>query len=106
MANNNVPALFDRTSIAKQLNTELTKREAKPIRAAVIEEQTDAMLHAMHVHNAAFVTQVAMIELDSLSRFEAAAAAADPIQAQRYAGLVDDFLLVAKVELRKMAGGF
>ena len=73
MANNNVPALFDRTSIAKQLNTELTKREAKPIRAAVIEEQTDAMLHAMHVHNAAFVTQVAMIELDSVLGFHPSA---------------------------------
>ena len=102
----NLPVPSDHAGLARQLNTELTKRETKEIRPRVLQEQTEAMLHAMRVHNAAFVTQVAMIDLESLSRFEAVAAAADPIQAQRYAGLVDDFLLVAKVELRKMAGGF
>jgi hypothetical protein len=52
------------------------------------------------------VTERAMLGLDRLSRVEAAMAKQDPIRAERFTGLVEDFLLVARTELRRLPREF
>ena len=47
-----------------------------------------------------------MVSLDRLQRMEASMAKADPIKSDRFAGLVDDFLMIARSELRNMRGEF
>jgi hypothetical protein len=52
------------------------------------------------------VTERAMLGLDRLQRVEAAMAKQDPIKAERFTGLVEDFLLVARCELRNLPREF
>jgi len=48
------------------------------------------------------VTERAMLGLDRLHRVEAAMVKDDPIKAAEYAGLVDDYLMIARSELRRL----
>ncbi len=52
------------------------------------------------------VTERAMFGLDRLHRVEAAMVRDDPIKAAQYAGLVDDFLMIARSELRHLPSEF
>jgi len=52
------------------------------------------------------VMERAMLGLDRLHRVEAALAKQDPLKAERYNGLVEDFLMVARCELRNMTREF
>ncbi len=52
------------------------------------------------------VTERTMLGLDRLQRVEVAIAKADPIKAKRFTGLVEDFLLVARNEIRRLPREF
>lgn len=58
------------------------------------------------VDAAELVTERTMLGLDRLQRVEAAMAKADPIKAERFTGLVEDFLLVARNEIRRLPSEF
>jgi hypothetical protein len=48
------------------------------------------------------VVERGMLGLDRLHQLEAVMAKADPINAAQYAGLVDDYLMVARSEIRRL----
>jgi hypothetical protein len=52
------------------------------------------------------VTERAMVAAERLNRLEAAMAKHDPVQAERVAGLVDDFLMIARLEIRRLSKEF
>ena len=52
------------------------------------------------------VTERAMFGLDRLHRVEAAMAKQDPVRAERFNGLVEDFLMVTRCELRRLPTEF
>ncbi len=79
------------------------RRAPRDVQRAVDAESARGLIGAAHVQAASFVAHVSMINLDTLSRMEATAAATDPVVASRYSGIVEDFLLVARCELRRMA---
>jgi hypothetical protein len=58
------------------------------------------------VEAAELVTERTMLGLDRLHRVEAALSKSDPLKAVQYAGLVDDYLLIARCELRRMTREF
>lgn len=58
------------------------------------------------VDAAEMVAERTMLSLDRLNRVEAAMAKADPVKAERFSGLVDDFLLIARSELRNLPREF
>jgi hypothetical protein len=58
------------------------------------------------VEAAELVTERAMLGLDRLHRVEAALSKQDPVRAERYNGLAEDFLMVARCELRNMTREF
>jgi hypothetical protein len=47
-----------------------------------------------------------MLGLDRLHRVEAALAKQDPVRAERYIGLVEDFVMIARCELRNITREF
>lgn len=54
----------------------------------------------------ALVAERTMLALDRLNQVEAALAKQDPVKADRFAGLVDDFLLIARNEIRNLPREF
>lgn len=87
------------------------------VRRAVDRESAWGLVSAARAQAAGFVaearvdavelvTERAMIGLDRLSRVEAAMAKTDPIKAERFTGLVEDFLLVARSEIRRLPREF
>lgn len=68
--------------------------------------QAVSYVASARVDAAELVTERIMVSLDRLNRVEAAMSKADPIKAERFAGLVDDFLLIARCELRDMTREF
>lgn len=68
--------------------------------------QADGFIASARIDAAELVTERALIGIDRLNRVEAAMSKSDPLQAARYAGLVDDFVLVARCELRNLSRGF
>jgi hypothetical protein len=52
------------------------------------------------------VAERAMLGLERLHQVEAAMAKQDPIKAERYTGLVEDFLMLARNELRRLSREF
>jgi hypothetical protein len=74
---------------------------ATAARAQAVEFVTEARIEAVEM-----VTERAMLGLDRLHKVEAALAKEDPIKAAQYGGLVDDFLMLARCELRNMTREF
>ena len=70
-------------------------------RAQVVAYVEDARIEAVEV-----VVTRAMLGLDRLHRVEAALAKDNPIQAARYDSLVEDYLAVARHEIRRMPQEF
>jgi len=52
------------------------------------------------------VAEEAMFRLDRLHRVEASMFRADPLQAERYNTLLNDFLMVARAEIRRLPEEF
>lgn len=77
-----------------------TEREVK---REVDKAAGRAIVNAANIQAAAFVANVALTQLAMLSAQEANLVAQDPIAAARYAGIVDDFTLVARNTMRRMA---
>lgn len=70
-------------------------------RAQAVAFVTEARIEA-----AELVTARALVGLDRLHRIEAALAKENPIQAARYDSLVEDFLTVARHEIRQLPREF
>jgi hypothetical protein len=58
------------------------------------------------VDAAELVTERAMLSLDRLNHVEAAMSKQDPVRAERFSSLVDDFLLIARSEIRNLPREF
>jgi hypothetical protein len=87
------------------------------IRRAIDREAAYGIVNAARAQAAGFaaearvdavemVAERAMLGLDRLHRVEAALAKQDPIRAERYSGLVEDFLMIARTELRRLPREF
>lgn len=61
----------------------------------------DALIEAVEM-----VTERAILAVDRLAQVEAAMTKADPVKADRYSALVDDFLMVARNEIRRLPREF
>jgi hypothetical protein len=68
--------------------------------------QAAAFAAEARVEAVELVTERAMFGLDRLHRVEAAMVKDDPIKAAQYSGLVDDFLFIARSELRHLPREF
>jgi hypothetical protein len=71
------------------------------VQAQAAEFVTEARIDAVEQ-----VTERTMIALERLGHVEASMVRGDPIRAERFAGLVDDFLLIARTELRRLPDEF
>jgi hypothetical protein len=58
------------------------------------------------VDSVAMVTEHAMISLDRLHKVEASFSRQDPVKAERFNALVEDFLTIARCELRNLPREF
>ena len=58
------------------------------------------------IDTAEFVTERAMLGLDRLNRVEAVMARENPIKAAQFSGLVDDYLMIARHEIRRLPSEF
>lgn len=68
--------------------------------------QAASVAAEVRVEAVELVTERAMLGLDRLHRVEAAMTKDDPIKAALYAGLVDDYLMIARSELRRLPREF
>jgi hypothetical protein len=95
----------------------LAPRLPYKIKHAVDRESAWGLVNAARAQAAGFVagarieavelvTERAMLALDRLNHVEAAMAKQDPVKAERFSGLVDDFLLVARSEIRRLPREF
>jgi hypothetical protein len=95
----------------------LGKGPPKQVQRAINREAAWGLTGGAHAQAAGFIAEArvdatemvaerAMLGLDRLHRIEAAMAKTDPVKAEQYAGLVDDFLLVARTELRRLPREF
>jgi hypothetical protein len=95
----------------------LARRLPREIQRGIDRESAWGLINAARAQAAGFVADAridavelvaerAMLALDRLNHVEAAMAKQDPIQAARFAGLVDDFLLVARSEIRNLPREF
>jgi hypothetical protein len=95
----------------------LAPRLPLKVRRAVDRESAWGLVSAARAQAAGFVadarvdavelvTERTMLGLDRLNRVEAAMAKIDPVNAERFAGLVDDFLMVARSEIRRLPREF
>jgi hypothetical protein len=73
---------------------------------AIAAEASRGLVRAARVQAAGYVAATALTQLELLGHVEAAVAKRDPVSAERAAGFIDDFVFVARHELRKMAGGW
>ena len=87
------------------------------VQRTINEEAASALVRAARAQGAGFVAEArveaaeavaarAMRGLDWLHRVESAMTKNDPIQAERYSALVEDFLLVSRTELRRLPKEF
>ncbi len=81
-------------------------RLPKGTQRMVDAETARGLARAQRVNAAGFVAQAAMANLDMLGLLEASIARRDPVSAERAAVIIEDFMFVARVELRHMAQGF
>lgn len=95
----------------------LPQRLPYRVQRAIDQEAARALVQAARAQSAGFtatarieaaelVTARAMNGLDWLHRIESAMTKNDPIQAERYSSLVEDFLLVARTEVRRLSKEF
>lgn len=72
-------------------------------RRAVRQEAANGLVHATRVNAAAFVAEVGLTNLDSLTALEATIARRDPVSADRASQIVETYLIAVQAELRNMA---
>ena len=82
---------------------ELPAKVRKQIEQALAAKAGGAFVGAAAVQATAFVAHTALVQTAMLSGEEAALSAADPIAAERYAAIVNDFVFVARNIIRGMA---
>lgn len=89
----------------------------RAVRRAIDRESARGLVGAARAQAAGFVaesrvdavelvTERAMLSLDRLHKVEAAVAKDDPIEAAQFSGLVDDFLMIARTEIRRLPSEF
>lgn len=81
-------------------------RLPKGVQRMVDAEAARGLARAQRVNAAGFAAQAALTNLDMLGLMESAIARRDPVSAERAGAIVEDFLFVARIELRRMAQGF
>lgn len=80
----------------------VSTRLPKAVVRAVDAESARGLARAARVRAAGFVPETVLAEVELLSRMEAVVAKGDPIAAERVSGIVEDFVHVARTELRRM----
>lgn len=95
----------------------LTPRLSSKLQRAIDREGAWGLVQAARAQAAAFTAEArieaaelttgrAMLGLDRLQRMEQAMTKNDPIQAERYGSLIDDFMTVARYEIRRLPEEF
>lgn len=87
--------------VAKAVNRESAWGLVSAARAQAVAFAADARIEA-----AELVTERAMLGLDRLHRVEAVMARSDPIKAAQFSGLVDEYLVIARTEIRRLPSEF
>jgi hypothetical protein len=83
--------------VARAVDREAAWGLANAARAQAVGFVAEARVEATEL-----VTERAMLGLDRLHQVEAAMAKTDPLKAERFSGLVDDYVLVARTEIRRL----
>jgi hypothetical protein len=81
-------------------------RLPRDVQRMVDAEVARGLARAQRVNAAGFVAQTAMSNLDLLGLMESAIARRDPVSAERAGAIMEDFVFVARSELRRMAREF
>ena len=113
---NIIPRLQDR-ELTRQSHDILPPRLPSRVQRAIDQEAARSLVQtaraqgagltaAARIEAAELVTARAMHGLDWLHRVESAMTKNDPVQAERYSALVEDFLLVARTEVRRLSKEF
>jgi hypothetical protein len=95
--------------LARQLPRQVRRavdREAAWGLTTAARAQAVGFVAEARVDAAELVTERTMLGLERLHRIEAAMAKADPIRGERFASLVDDFLLITRTDLRRLQREF
>jgi hypothetical protein len=87
--------------VRKAIDRESAYGLANAARAQAVGFVAEARVEA-----AELVAERTMLGLDRLHRVEAALSKSDPLKAERCNGLVEDFLLIARSELRRLPREF
>jgi hypothetical protein len=80
----------------------VSTRLPKAVVRSIDGEAARGLTRAARVRAAGFVAETALSEVELLSRMEAAVSRNDPIAAERVSGIIEDFVSVARSELRRM----
>jgi hypothetical protein len=78
------------------------RRLSRAVQAEVDAPTIDGLVAASRVEAAAYVVGDAMARASMLGALEARLAASDPVAADRYASLVQDYMEVAHAAIRRM----
>lgn len=81
----------------------VSRRLPRSVQAAVDEEAAHGLVAVTRIRTAAWVAEEAMLRTQILEGLEQHLAAEDPVAADRYARYVEDFVLVARTTLRRLA---
>jgi hypothetical protein len=87
--------------VQRAINREAAWGLTAAARAQAAGFASDSRLDAVEM-----VTERAMIAVDHLGHLEAAMSKGDPLKSDRYTGLVEDFLMIARNEIRHLPREF
>lgn len=80
----------------------VTTRLPKAVVRSIDAEAARGLTRAARVKAAGIVAETALAEVELLSRMEGAVAKGDPIAADRVSGIVEEFVHIARSEIRRM----
>jgi hypothetical protein len=86
-------------AVARAVDRESAWGLVNAARAQAVEFVAEARVDAVEL-----VTERAMLGLDRLHRVEAAMAREDPVRSAQFSGLVEDYLMIARSEIRRLPG--
>lgn len=87
--------------VQRAINREAAWGLTSAARAQAAGFAADSRIDALEM-----VTERAMVAVDRLAHLEAAMSKGDPLKAERYTGLVEDFVAIARNEIRRLPREF
>lgn len=100
-----VPARGYQPAVPRDLGL-ASARLPRSVQRIVDAEIANGLARAQRINMVGLAAKTAMQNLDELGYLEAAIAQRDPLHADRAAGIISDFTMVARLEVRSMAPKF